>query len=146
MAPAQLRLLAQDADDLAVVAAACQDGLARLGDIRFDRAQRRFSLVLSRFRWEAAGARGPFERIRAALSFEAVLGVRTRRVRQGEPEALASLLTLTFEPAAQPPAGVVRLTLAGGGEIALDVECLDAALMDLGASWPTPRRPDHGGS
>jgi hypothetical protein len=33
--------------------------------------------------------------------------------------------------------------LAGGGEILLDVECLDALLMDFGPSWSTPRRPDH---
>jgi hypothetical protein len=35
------------------------------------------------------------------------------------------------------------MLLAGGGEIAINVECLDAVLVDLGPSWPTPRRPEH---
>lgn len=138
-----LRLVAEDADDLAVIAAACQDGVVRLGDMVYDRAQRRFSLVLARFRWETAKRRGPFERIRAALSFDGVLRVRTRRLRTDAPDAVAALLTIAFEPAAVAPAGAVRLALAGGGDVALDVECLDARLVDVGPSWPTPHRPDH---
>jgi hypothetical protein len=38
---------------------------------------------------------------------------------------------------------MVSLLLAGGGEIVLEVECLDALLLDVGPAWPTPRRPDH---
>jgi hypothetical protein len=40
----------------------------------------------------------------------------------------------------------VQVVLAGGGEIAVEVECLDALLMDIGAPWRTPRRPDHEGA
>ena len=143
MAKPALRLLAEDADDLAVIAAACQDGVVRVADVAWDQARRRFSLVMARFRWEAAGKRGPFERIRAALSFESVLRVRAKRLRTDNQDAVAAVLTITFEPAAEAPAGTVRITLAGGGEFALDVECLDAALLDVGPAWPTPNRPDH---
>jgi hypothetical protein len=72
-----------------------------------------------------------------------VLGIKSRKVRLDAPEALASVLSITFTPAEEPPGGVVRLVLAGGGEIELEVECLDALLMDLGDAWRTPRRPDH---
>lgn len=140
---APLRLLAEDAADLDVVAAAAQDALVRMGDISFDKKARRFAAMLNRFRWEEASERGPFERVRAALSFESVLGVRTRHVRQDAADALASVLSLAFVPADEPPGGIVRIVLAGGGEIELDVECLDALLMDISPSWPTPRRPDH---
>lgn len=143
MPKSQLRLLAEDADDLGVLSAACQDALVRVGDIVFDRPQRRFSLLVSRFRWETASARGPYERIRAGLAFESVLGVKARQVRMDDPEAVASILSVQFAPSADPPSGVVTLTLAGGGAIALDVECLDALLVDTGPSWPTPNRPDH---
>ena len=44
-----LRLLAEDAEDLAVIAAAVQDAVGRLGDIRYDQAHR-FRHVLCRRR------------------------------------------------------------------------------------------------
>jgi hypothetical protein len=138
-----LKLMAEDAADLEIIGAAVQDALVRVGEINVDKRARRFAMLISRFRWEEAGATGPFERIRAALSFESVLGIKSRKVRLESKDALASLLSVSFTPAEEPPGGIVRLVLAGGGEIELEVECLDALLMDLGATWQTPRRPDH---
>lgn len=138
-----LHLLAEDATDLEVIAAAAQDALVRVADLAFDAKARRFSADVARFRWEVAGDHGPYERVRAALSFESVTGVRTRNLLRDHPDALASILSLKFDADEEPPGGVARLVLAGGGEIALDVECLDVTLADLGPAWPTPRRPDH---
>lgn len=138
-----LKLLAEDAGDLEILAAAAQDALVRIGDVSFDKRARRFTALINRFRWENAGEHGPYERVRAALSFEGVLGVKSRKLRQDAPDALAALLSVEFRAAAEPPAGVVNMLLAGGGEIALEVECLDAVLVDVGPAWPTPRRPDH---
>jgi hypothetical protein len=138
-----LKLMAEDAADLDIIAAAVQDSLLRVGDISYDTKARRFAMLLSRFRWEIAEATGPFERVRAALSFDGVLSVKSRKVRMESKEAVASVLSISFIPAEEPPGGEVRLLLAGGGEIALEVECLDALLLDLGAAWRTPRRPDH---
>jgi hypothetical protein len=138
-----LKLMAEDAADLDIIGAAVQDALLRVGDISVDKRARRFAVLVNRFRWEEASETGPFERVRAALSFESVLGIKSRKVRLDAKDALASILSVTFTPAEEPPGGVVRLVLAGGGEIELDVECLDALLMDLGEAWRTPRRPDH---
>jgi hypothetical protein len=138
-----LKLMAEDAADLDIIGAAVQDALVRVGDMSFDRKARRFTAIISRFRWETAGEHGPYERVRAALSFDGVLGVKSRRVRHEVGEALASILSIGFLPEEEPPGGVVRLLLAGGGEVAIDVECLDAVLVDLGPVWPTPRRPEH---
>jgi hypothetical protein len=138
-----LKLMAEDASDLDIIAAAAQDALLRVGDVSYDQKARRFSAMINRFRWEQAGEKGPFERVRSALSFESVLSVKSRKVRLDAPDAVASLLSVSFTPDAEPPGGNVRLVFAGGGEIALEVECLDALLMDMGAAWRTPRRPDH---
>jgi hypothetical protein len=135
--------MAEDAADLDIIGAAVQDALVRVGDISYDRKARRFTAVISRFRWESARERGPYERVRSALSFDGVLGVRSKRVRQEPADALASILSVDFAPAVEPPGGAVHMLLAGGGEIAIDVECLDAVLIDLGPAWPTPRRPEH---
>jgi hypothetical protein len=138
-----LKLMAEDAADLDIIAAAAQDALLRVGDVSYDQKARRFAALINRFRWEQAGEKGPFERVRSALSFESVLSVKSRKVRMDSPDAVASLLSVSFMPDAEPPGGKVRLMFAGGGEIALEVECLDALLMDMGAAWRTPRRPDH---
>jgi hypothetical protein len=138
-----LKLMAEDAADLDIIAAAAQDALLRVGDVSYDKKARRFAAVINRFRWELADDKGPFERVRSALSFESVLAVKSRKVRMDAPDAVASLLSVSFMPDAEPPGGNVRLVFAGGGEIALEVECLDALLMDMGAAWRTPRRPDH---
>ncbi len=138
-----LKLLAQERSDLDVVSAAVQDALIKVGDLSYDKRTRRFAAVLARFRWEDAGERGPYARVRAALSFESVLSVRTRNMRRDPPDALASILSIKFDPAEEPPGGVARIVLAGDGEIVLDVECLDVTLADVGPTWPTPRRPNH---
>lgn len=138
-----LKLMAEDAADLDIIAAAAQDALLRVGDVSYDKKARRFAALINRFRWEQAGEKGPFERVRSALSFESVLSVKSRKVRMDSADAVASLLSVNFTPDAEPPGGSVRLVFAGGGEIALEVECLDALLMDMGAAWRTPRRPDH---
>jgi hypothetical protein len=138
-----LKLMAEDAADLEIIGAAVQDALVRVGDVSFDRKARRFAMLVNRFRWEEAGEAGPFARVRAALSFESVLNARSRNVRQDSDDALALVLSIAFVPDEDPPGGVVKLVLAGGGEIELDVECLDAVLLDMGNAWRTPRRPDH---
>jgi len=140
---APLKLMAEDAADLDIISAAAQDAIVRMGDISIDKRERRFAVLISRFRWEAADGQQPFERVRSALSFEGVLGVKSRRVRPDMPDSVASLLSIGFIPDDEPPGGIVRLMLAGGGEIALEVECLDALLLDMGHTWRTPRRPDH---
>jgi hypothetical protein len=138
-----LKLMAEDAADLDIIGAAVQDALVRVGDISFDNKARRFAMLMNRFRWEEASETGPFERVRSALSFESVLSVKSKKLRLDAPDALASVLSITFTPDEEPPGGVAKLFLAGGGEIEMRVECLDVLLLDMGAVWRTPRRPDH---
>lgn len=135
---APLRLLAEDADDITVVSAAVQDAVARLGDISYERRTRRLTVVLNRYRWESRGG----ERVRSALQLGSVLSVQARRLRRGAREAVVELLALNFEPG-DAPGGTVTFSFAGGGDLRVEVECLDIALADISEPWPTPRRPQH---
>jgi hypothetical protein len=139
--PEPLRLLAEDADDLEVISAALQDAVARIGDIEWDTRGRRLTLALNRYRWEAPGALLG-ERVRAGLQFGSVLAVKARNLRRDPPDAVVQLLAVSFQPG-EPPGGVVRLAFAGDGDLALTVECVDAALADVSPPWPTPRTPAH---
>ncbi len=141
-APAStLHLLAQDPEDLKVVSAALQDAVCMIGDISYEPAARRLTVVLNRFRWEAPAAKGG-QRIRTALQFGGVSVVQALRLRREAKDAVLSLLSVAFE-AGDAPSGVVSLNFAGGGALRAEVECLDAVLTDLSAPWPTPRRPVH---
>ncbi len=137
-----LKLLAEDAKGLAIVAAAVQDGLVKPQDIKFDGKSRTFGLEINRFQWERAGKRMPFFRSRAVLAFAGVEGVRSRAVSR-DIDAVHSLMDVKFEPAAEPPGGMVTLYFAGDTQVQLTVECLDVTLADIGPTWPTRRRPDH---
>ena len=138
--PTPLRLLAEDADDLAVISAALQDAVGQIGDIAYEPAERRLTLVLNRFRWEtdAPGA----ERVRTALQFGSVMAVKTRKLKRDQPDAIVELLALDFEPG-EAPGGGILLRFAGGGDLHVEIECIDAAMADLSEPWPTTRAPAH---
>ena len=137
-----LKLLAEDVEGLAVIAAAVQDSLVKPQDIKFDAKSRTFGLEINRFQWERAGKRMPFFRSRAVLAFVGVEGVRSRSVSR-DIDAVHSLMDVRFEPASEPPGGVVTLYFAGQTQVQLTVECIDVTLADIGPAWPTRRRPDH---
>lgn len=139
-----LRLLAHDAEDLAVLSAALQDAVAKIGDIRWDAQARTLTIACNRFRWEALGQRAKSgERVRSALQFGDVAGVQARNLRRDAKGAVVELLSIGFEAAEEAPAGVVTLTFAGGGDMRVSVDCLDVALADVSDPWSTPRTPGH---
>ena len=134
-----LKLLAEDDEDLKVISAALQDAVAVVGDISYEPAARRLTLLCNRYRWEKDKRH---ERVRTALQIGAVNAVQTRKLRRDAKDAVISLLAVTFEPE-DAPSGHVVLSFAGGGDLRLAVECVDAVLADVTAPWPTPRVPKH---
>lgn len=136
--PTPLRLLAEDQGDLAVISAALQDAIAKVGDIAFEAKARRLTVAFNRFRWEA----GQRQRVRSALQLGGVLKVQTRRIRRDRRDAVVELLAISFEPG-EAPGGVITLSFAGGGDLRAQVECVDAVLADVSAPWSTPRAPAH---
>ncbi|KQW66436.1 hypothetical protein ASE17_05800 [Phenylobacterium sp. Root77] len=133
-----MRLLAQDAEDLKVIAAALQDAVGKIGDISYEPAGRRLTLAFNRYRWEAKGG----ERVRSAVQVGGVMRVQARKLRRNAKDAVVELLDVAFEPG-EAPGGAVTFTFAGGGDLRAEVECLDVVLADVSAPWPTPRTPRH---
>jgi hypothetical protein len=137
LASRPLRLKAESAEDLAVLSSLLQDAIGRTGDIAWQPRQRRLVLLVNRFRWEAAAEAGPSkggQRVRSAVSIESALAVRARGLDPKAKTHVYDLLAILFEPSGD-CAGTLTLTLAGGAEIAVDVECLDLALADLTEPW-----------
>lgn len=146
-----LKLIALDAEDLAVISAHIQDAVVRVGDMAYLPREKRFAALINRFDWAGAvlaaetGRKATNERRRAGLRFERVLHARILGLALSQKNTFLSLLALTFEAASEhDPAGHIRLDFAGGGAIELTVECIEAELKDLGAAWRARRIPDHG--
>lgn len=141
---ADLKLLALDRDDLEIVSAHMQDSVFRVADLSYDARGRQFMVVFNRFVWEKANRKNKgFERRRSVISFKRVEAVRTLGVDRNNPDAVCSLLAMRFDQKGDGPEGTVELILAGGAAISLDVECIEAQMMDTGGAWETERMPKH---
>jgi len=127
-----LRLLAEDADDLAIIAAALQEADIRVGDIQWEASAKKLTFAFNRFRREAVEDTG--ERLRAGLQLGGVLGVKARNMKRDDKGAVVQLLTLTFEPG-EAPGGLILFAFADGGDLAATVECIDAAMADVSEPW-----------
>ncbi len=157
-----LKLVARDADDLAVIAACVQDALVPIGEMAFLPAEGRFILALNRFRWDRpnadadtaidvrdaaahgdaefwlTGDSGPsFERVHSALRFEQVTAVRTRGIDLKKRDRILELLTIHLEP------NTVLMVFAGDAMIRVEMTGLLCYLEDFGAGWPTRWKPRH---
>jgi hypothetical protein len=142
----RLKLIAFDADDLAVLSAHLQDAILKVDDMAYLPREKRCALIVRRFDWDGAAKSRDrrLQRRQTALRFERVLAARTSGLDLGKKGDVLSLLAIRFEPRAnEDPAGAVTLYFAGGGAIQLDVECIEAELKDLGPIWQTRSRPVH---
>jgi hypothetical protein len=149
------RLMAKDADDLAVVASCLQDALVPLAEMRFLKPEKRFVMLVNRFRWEQADPRksdgkgragdasfadagSGNQRINSGVCIDRVTSVRSRGIDREKPAKFLSLMTLNLDGQ-----GTLNLVFAGGGVIQLEIEGPSVFLQDFGEAWPTQWRPDH---
>jgi len=145
---APLNLGALDGDDLAVLSALAQDAVFPATEMQWRPAERRFALLINRFRWEdapKAERRGrPVERVQAVLVVDNVLGVASQGIDRRDGDTILSLLSVAFE-AGEDGTGFVLLTLAGDGAIRLKVEALEVTLKDVTRPYKAPsgKAPSH---
>ena len=154
---AELRLRAEDAEDLAVISACLQDALVAVRDLAYDRDARVFVLVANRFRWEAgtigADEGRVFERTLCGIAFAGIEGVVYRGFHRSEEDRILSLLAIRPTPGpetsaetdaeTEPGGGAIDLEFAGGATIRLTAAMISCRVRDLGEPWPTAWQPGH---
>ena len=139
-----LNLGAEDADDLKVLSALAQDAVFPVTEMRWDRARRRFALLLNRFRWEDQGrARHGAERVQSLLVVENVTHVASQGIDRADKDLICALLALDYT--GDEVGETLTLTLAGDGAIRLDLDGLDVTLKDVTKPYKAPsgQVPDH---
>jgi hypothetical protein len=129
---AQRKLIALDADDLAVISAHVQDAKVQTSDIIWRQSEKRLVVGMNRLDWDQTldGKTEP-RRLIAALRFDRVLSCKSRNINLDAPETALELLGIEFHPTAA-PGGSAVLMFNHGGALRLDVECLECELADLG--------------
>lgn len=147
----QLRLRADDPEDLAIVSAQLQDAIVPIGDMAFLAAQKRFVMVANRFMWEigavengaAAEDDEPSEagqvylRSNCGIRFEGVTAVRSRGVDLQDRAQMLELLAVRWVD------GGTELDFSGDATVRLEMKRPVCLIEDIGEPWPTTRRPSH---
>ena len=144
-----LNLGALDQDDLQIVSTLIQDAVFPASEMIWNASQRRFAILLNRFRWEDGSLMQDTghaaERVQAVLTMDNVLGIASQGIDRASKDLVFSALSLQFYPD-QDAVGTVLLTLAGDGAIRLSVEALEVRLKDVTRPYTALSRtvPNHG--
>ncbi|MCP4071877.1 MAG: DUF2948 family protein [Hyphomicrobiales bacterium] len=138
----RLKLIALDKEDLGILSTYCQDAVAKIGDLQYLPAQRRFVVVMNRYVWEVDGKNRTPERRRSVLHFNQIDSVKIASIDQQKRDEVLSLLAVTFEPE-ELPAGKLHLVFSGGATIRMEVECIEVQLSDMDAAWKAKSQPAH---
>lgn len=145
---APLNLGAIDADDLKILSALAQDAIFPMTEMTWRAKERRFAILLNRFRWEDAGkARSlgrDVERVQSLLVIENVTRVASQGVDRNDRDMVLSLMSVDLT--SDESGDELTLTLAGDGAIKLSVEALEVTLKDVTRPYvaPSGKTPDHG--
>lgn len=143
-----LRLKALDADDIPILSALLQDAVLPSSEMSWMPGRRRLAALVNRFRWEdharAKTQKRPYERVQCLLQIDNALRVRSNGIDPNDKDLVFALLSIDF--AAGPDgAGMLNLTFAGDGTVAVEVECIDVTLRDVSRPYAAPSglAPDH---
>ncbi|MFW5834179.1 MAG: DUF2948 family protein [Pseudomonadota bacterium] len=150
---APLRLLAVDAEDLAVIADLLVDARVPLSEMAYDPETHRFMAAFARYRHERRAKDGDLTEITSILVFEHVRAALWRGLEPASPDVEHRLLTVVdaesdeltdpdeFEtPLPEPECAegctAVTLYFQSGEAIRLTVERLECHLQDVGEPRP----------
>ena len=149
----QLRLLARDEDDVAVVSALLQDAIIPGADMEFNRKTGQFIIVANRFCWEVSPLDGVASSEGKLVHERRLCGICIRHVTAAQhhnwpdmrQDALFNLLALRHvDMAEQAGEGVgLQFEFSGGSSLRLLTDEIDITLADLDAGHPTSLQPAH---
>ena len=133
----QIKLFAKNAADLKVIAALCQDSIGNAENIRRNKKDKSFSILINRFKWENSNHlkenQGPPLRVETVLFFRWVLSVKSRGFKRKRLGKYFCLLDINYKNV--DGLNIIRLIFSGNFEIFLEVEYLEAFMKDIGEEY-----------
>lgn len=145
----RLRLRAVSTEDVEILSTLLQDAIIPGEDMSFERANRRFVMVVNRFCWDRPAVAGVttdsgapvYERQLCGIQILNIDKVRTTGMPASRRGALFNLLAITAMTTAD--GATVELLFSGGVSLRLDADSLLILAEDLEESRPTPNLPSH---
>lgn len=137
-----LRMMAEDADDLQVIAACLQDAIIPLSGMDYDQDAGKFHLVANRFCWECSpemlDGNPYYARVSAGLAIHHVVKIKQKDLNLQNRNELVNLLTIH-----DGGENCIDLIFSGGVEIRLIIDKICCHLKDMDEPYPTPNKPSH---
>ncbi len=146
MSDRKIKLRANDAEDLAVIAALLQDARTHVREMVFQAEDGRFMAAFRRYRREAQAEWTDCDNLTecdTVLVFEKIKQVRYRGLDPEDPDQKVQLLTIATSPG-KDAATNIELVMAGTADIRLASDVIECRLDDFGTPQPAEEPPcDH---
>ena len=137
-----LRMIAEDENDLQVIAACLQDALVPLSGMEYDEKTGDFHLVANRFCWECVPeileGDSFYKRVPTGLVFHLVTEIKKKGLALHNKHELVNLLTIHDQEE-----NYIHLIFSGGAEIRLKVDKISCHLKDVDEPYHTLSKPSH---
>ena len=133
----KIHLYGSDIEDYEVLSALIQDAAIPTSEMKFDKVEKQFFLVCSRFSWESRLQNKGNKRIVSGICFDNVIEVKKKNFPSFNSENILNFLTLKKKR------GFIELIFSNNILIKLVGNNISFRIDDLNKEWPTIFSPNH---
>ena len=133
----KIHLYGSDIEDYEVLSSLIQDAAIPISEMKFDKIEKQFFLVCSRFSWESRLQNKGNKRIVSGICFDNVIEVKKKNFPSFNSENILNFLTLKKER------GFIELIFSNNILIKLVGNNISFRIDDLNKEWPTIFSPNH---
>ena len=133
----KIHLYGSDIEDYEVLSSLIQDAAIPISEMKFDKVERQFFLVCSRFSWESKLQNKGNKRILSGICFDNVIEVKKKNFPYLKSENILNFLTL------KKVRGFIELIFSNNILIKLVGHNISFRIDDLNKEWPTIFSPNH---
>ena len=133
----KIHLYGSDIEDYEVLSSLIQDAAFPTSEMKFDKLERQFFLVCSRFSWESKLQNKGNKRIVSGICFDNVIEVKKKNFPSFNSENILNFLTL------KKMTGFIELIFSKNILIKLEGNNISFRIDDLNKEWPTIFSPNH---
>ena len=133
----KIHLYGSDIEDYEVLSSLIQDAAIPTSEMKFDKVEKQFFLVCSRFSWESRLQNKGNKRIVSGICFDNVIEVKKKNFPSFNSENILNFLTL------KKMTGFIELIFSKNILIKLEGNNISFRIDDLNKEWPTIFSPNH---
>ena len=137
MVSKKIHLYGSDIEDYEVLSSLIQDAAIPTSEMKFDKIEKKFFLVCSRFSWERKLQNKGNKRIVTGICFDNVIKVKKKNFPSFDSENILNFLTL------KKGSGFIELIFSNNILIKLVGNNISFRIDDLNKEWPTIFSPNH---